>query len=415
MIGNCPITGNANPVSLKSARPKILVLCPDLPYPIYAGGQMRMASICEALSSCCDVHIACLAPKIPAETLAWAGALKITMDHFQGAVCGQLSSWHRHVQMVMIQNNLRYDRKEKEFFDAVCRKIKPDLVWLETPYLIRYGLDWNDRIPFVVDYWGTSQGARRLFEHSKGFRKTKEWLKWWAASGGERRYAKRLQDIVCVSKLDADYFQTIAPRSRIWPIPNGIIKPEIPTRETHGKPGNPLSMVFTGDLSYVPNIDAAVYFAHHIFPMIQEEVPESTFRIVGRNPARDILALNKLTGVKVVGFVPDLRKEIKQATIYVLPMRLGSGIRSKLFDVFPLAKAIVTTSVGAEGLDLHHDLNCMIADQAHDFAQNCIRLLRNEEKRRKLGDEAKRLAVEVYMQANINRLVQEVVVKILYG
>ncbi len=410
-----PLTGDVRPVSLKSNPPKILVLCPDLPYPIHAGGQMRMASICKALSSFAKVHIICTAPKITAETLSWAGSLDITMDHFQSPVRGYLSSGLRRIQGVLTRNDLRYVAEEKDFLDAAWRKMKPDLMWLETPYLIRYGLDWIDRTPLVVDYWGTSQGARRLFEHSKGFDKARAWLKWWASSGGERRYAKRLQDIVCVSKPDADYFQAIAPRSRVWPIPNGIVKPETLTRETHGKPENPLSMIFTGDLSYVPNVDAVVYFAHQIFPMIRKELPESVFRIIGRNPGRDVSALKGLAGIEVAGFVPDLAEEIKQAALYVLPMWLGSGIRSKLFDVFPLAKAIVTTSVGAEGLELYHDRNCMIADQADDFARSCIRLLKDEEKRKKLGNEARLLAEGVYSQANINRLVQEVIEKVLHG
>ncbi len=393
----------------------VLAICPDLPYPIVAGGQMRMASICEALSKCCQLHIACIAPSLPELTREWAHDLAITIDHVQGAATDGAPSWYRNALIVATRNNLRYEPKEKRDFDRVLRRVMPDLIWLETPYLLRYVLDRIHRTPVAVDYWGTSEGAKRLFMHSRGIQKIKEWLKWWAASGGERRYSKRIRDIVCVSNLDALYFKKFAPQSRTWPIPIGIVKPGVFAQYADRQEEMPLSMIFTGDLSYQPNVDAAVFFADRIFPRIREELPGAVFRVVGRNPCPAVLALKKQTGIDIVGFVPDLAAEVMRSTIYVLPMRLGSGIRSKLFDVFPLAKAIVTTTIGAEGLELHHDQNCLIADCALDFARSCIRLLNDDTLRKKLGKESGRLALEVYTQGNINRLVNEAVETILAG
>lgn len=394
--------------------PKILAMCPDLPYPIVAGGQMRMASICEALSKCSRLHMACIAPSLPEPTREWARALAITIEHVQEAPGGS-PSWCRHALAVAARDNLRYASKEKHDFDRVFRQVTPDLIWLETPYLLRYVLDRIHRTPVAVDYWGTSEGAKRLFRHSTGIPKIKEGLKWWAASGSERRYARKVRDIVCVSNLDALYFKKIAPLSRTWPIPNGIVKPAVPDKHTVSDQERPLSMIFTGDLSYRPNVDAAVFFADRILPMIREELPGAVFRVVGRNPSPSVLTLKQQPGIDIVGFVPDLAEEVTRSTIYVLPMRLGSGIRSKLFDVFPLAKGIVTTTIGAEGLELRHDRNCLIADEAPDFARSCIRLLNDDEKRKKLGNEAGRLASEVYTQENIDKLVNEAVKTILAG
>lgn len=388
------------------------MICPDLPFPIRAGGQMRMASICEALAECCTLQIACISPDIPEVTREWAKVLGGTVEHFQDPDPDHASSWYRRVQAIITRNNLRYNPKEKLFFNDVLDRMMPEMVWLETPYLLRYALDWMDAKPIIVDYWGTSEGAKRLFKNAHGFKKIKEGLKWWAASGSEQYYSKILHDIVCVSKLDALHFQAIATRSRIWPIPIGIIKKSNGPAEVEEQE-DPFTMILTGDLSYPPNVDAALFFADHIFPGIKHELPSAMFRIVGSNPSKSILALEKQPGVHVTGFVPDLSSEILRATIYVLPMRLGSGIRSKLFDVFPLGKAIVTTTIGAEGLELYHDRNCLIADKEHDFAQSCIQLLKNEKKRKELGNEAKRLATEVYSQENINHLIKEVVENVL--
>jgi glycosyltransferase involved in cell wall biosynthesis len=389
-------------------KPKVLMMCPDLPFPIRAGGQMRMASICEALAGCCNLHIACISSDIPESTRAWAKGLGITVEHYQDPAPDDVPSWYRYARIVMTRNNLRHNPREQLFFDNVFGRIMPDMVWLETPYLLRYVLKWMDKTPVVVDYWGTSEGAKRLFHQSLGLRKIKEWLRWWVGSGCERRHARLLQNIACVSKLDAQYFLSIAPQNRIWPIPIGIAENSTCSIE-QPYPEDPLSMILTGDLSYQPNVDATLFFADHIFPRIQSELPKAVFRIVGRNPSPSILELKGRPGIEIIGFVPDLANEICRCAIYVLPMRLGSGIRSKLFDVFPLAKAIVTTSIGAEGLELQHGENCLISDEEMDFAQSCINLLKDEGKRIELGNGAKRLATDVYSQEKINRLVKETV------
>ncbi|MBU2578109.1 glycosyltransferase family 4 protein [Patescibacteria group bacterium] len=395
--------------------PKILSLSPDLPFPIVAGGQMRMASLCEGLSKCCRLHIACIAPAIPEATLDWAKELNVTIESFRHTDFSNLQLLYQRINMIITRNNLKHHRRAQHFFNDVFNHTAPDIVWLETPYLIRYTLEWMKKIPIVVDYWGTSEGAKRIFMNTSGIKRIKTWFIWWTAYGGELRYSKRLKEIVCVSRLDAEYFQRIAPHCRTWPIPNGIIKQyqkngAVPLHTEHEQN---MTMIFTGDLSYLPNIDAALFFADRIFPRIKKELPEVVFRMVGRNPSQAILRLKGTSGMEVLGFVPDLSTEILRSSIYVLPMRLGSGIRSKLFDVFPLAKAIVTTSIGAEGLELHHGENCLIADEEMDFAQCCIHLLKDEGKRVKLGNEAKRLATDVYTQENINLLIKEVVAEVM--
>lgn len=390
-------------------------MCPDLPFPIVAGGQMRMVSLCEGLSKCSQLHIACIAPAIPEATLAWAKELNITIESFRSTDFSNLQLLYQRTILVLKRNNLKYDRRTQLFFNGVFKRTAPDIVWLETPYLIRYSLEWMKNIPVVVDYWGTAEGAKRIFMNTSGIKKIKKWFIWWTAYGGELRYSQRLKEIVCVSRLDAKYFQRIAPHCRTWPIPNGIIKKyqknsAVPLHAEHEQN---MTMVFTGDLSYVPNIDAVEYFVRRIFPLIRRELPDAVFRAVGRNPDQKVLVFKSIPGVEINNDVPDLSDEISLCSIYVLPMRLGSGIRSKLFDVFPLAKAIVTTSIGAEGLELQHDENCLIADKEIDFALCCIHLLKDEGKRMKLGHEAKKLATDVYNQGNINLLIKEVVAEVM--
>ena len=388
-------------------RPRVLVLAPDLPYPVRAGGQMRMACFVEALGRAAAVHIACLSASVPGETLAWCTRCGVSIAHWHRRLLSGWRLWAERARMIARHDNLVFRADEDAFFGGEVQRFKPDLIWLETPYLLRYALHWRGTAAVVANYWGTSEGAERDFRQAQGVRRAWEWLRWQAAVGGEKRYAPALSAIVTVSELDATHFRRLAPNVPVWAIPNGVLKPVNPAAPPVVE--DPDLLVFTGDLSYRPNVDAVQYLVAEVLPRVQAVCPTARLRVAGRAPSDEIKALARPGSVDVVGFVPDLAVPIAEGAVYVLPMRLGSGIRSKLFDVFPLGKAIVTTRVGAEGLELEDGRNCRIADTAAEFAAACVELLQAPDKRYALGQGARRLATEVYCQENVERRVRDVV------
>jgi glycosyltransferase involved in cell wall biosynthesis len=373
---------------------------------------MRMASLIEALSQFSSLKVSFIASEVPEDAFPWARDRNISLEplHFPPPKGSRL--WRERLTMLLTMSNLRYRGMEKEFFDEAFNSHKPDLVWLETPFLIRYAMPWKSKVPLVVDYWGTSEGAKRIYDITSGAMRIWRWLQWLVARGGERRYAPKLENIVTVSSLDAGYFRDLAPRSRIWSIPNGILGKDVLPPSLQVSEDSRV-MIFTGDMSYKPNIDAMLWFTKEILPLVLEELPDARLKIVGRDPVPEIERLIHEPNIDVKGYVPDLAEAIAASGLYILPMRLGSGIRSKLFDVFPVGKAIVTTTVGAEGLELYHDQNCLIADSVNNFAGACVRLLKREDERRRLGKAACQLAFETYSQKNINKLVRQTVDEIL--
>ncbi len=393
--------------------PRILVMAPDLPFPIRAGGQMRMASFVKALARAGRVHVACTARELPGETLNWCTELGASITHLPRTRVSPVRLWAERLEMVLTRSNLLKRPGEQAFFEEEFRRFKPDLVWLETPYLNRYALTWEGRLPIVVNYWGTSEGAERDFRAARGVRKIWEWFRWRAARGGEVKFAPRLSAIVAVSELDAKWFRQLAPQVPVTAIPNGILRQT--ERDYAQVPEDPDLMVFTGDLGYRPNVDAVVWFVREILPEIRKTHPAARFKAAGRTPTEDVRALAEQDGVEVIGFVPDLGEVIAGAALYVLPMRLGSGIRSKLFEVFPLGKAIVTTAVGAEGLELYDGRNCRIADTPAEFAAACAELLNAPDQRRRFGAALKRLSTDVYSQERVEAAVAELVHRVLGG
>ncbi len=372
---------------------------------------MRMGSIIQGLSEITDFHIACVASEVFGETYDWVAAHGGTIAHISPTPLSRMKLWLQRYRAIISRCNLVHYYRESRFFKSQFERFNPDLVWLETPYLLRYAIDWRNQTPIVVDFWGTSEGQERDYRHSKGVHKLWQGLRYYTIRGAELRYVPLLKDIVTVSELDGRHFKQIAPGSKIWPIPVGI--PNYPSiKPVADVDADPNLLIFTGDMSFSPNVDAVVYFVKAILPKIQNVHPNVRLMVAGRSPSREIVALSKMLHVEVTGYLPDLCAEIAKAAVYILPMRLGSGFRTKLLEVFPLGKPVVTTSIGAEGLRLRHNENCLIADDSQGFAEACIRLLQDADEARRLGRNIQRLAKEVYSQEKIAKLVKTVIAAI---
>src|SRR5713101_6882350 len=139
---------------------------------------------------------------------------------------------------------------------------------------------------------------------------------------------------------------------------------------------------FVGAMDWEPNIDGVEYFASEIWPAIKAEVREARLRIVGRNPDRRVKRWAS-ESIEVTGRVPSVVDHLRESAVVIVPLRIGGGTRLKIYEAMATAKAVVSTNVGAEGLDVHHGRDIMLADDARSFAQAVIMLLRDRELRRR--------------------------------
>lgn len=146
-------------------------------------------------------------------------------------------------------------------------------------------------------------------------------------------------------------------------------------------------LIFSGNMSYYPNVDAAIYFAREIFPLVTKIFPKAIFKIVGVNPTKNVRKLNS-ESVIVTGKVPSIRTEIEKADIMVAPMRNGAGTQNKILEAMSCGIPIVTSSIGCEGLGDIDAVPIIVADTEVDFAKELISLLENEELRNDLINSA---------------------------
>jgi glycosyltransferase involved in cell wall biosynthesis len=144
-------------------------------------------------------------------------------------------------------------------------------------------------------------------------------------------------------------------------------------------------------MDWEPNIDAVEYFCREIFPRVLVAFPNARFQIVGRNPHSRVRKLAS-SSVEVTGTVPSVAEHLRNATVVIVPLRIGGGTRLKIFEAMAMRKAMVSTSIGAEGLDVTSGKDCLLADDAPSFAAAILAVLRDPALRRSYEDSAAALA-----------------------
>jgi glycosyltransferase involved in cell wall biosynthesis len=149
-------------------------------------------------------------------------------------------------------------------------------------------------------------------------------------------------------------------------------------------------------MDWLPNEDAMIYFCRDVLPLIRAEEPDVQLSIVGRAPTPAVKQLADHAGVRVTGRVDDVRPFMRDAAVYIVPLRIGGGTRLKIFEAMAMGKAVVSTTVGAEGLPVTSGEHVLLADEANTFSRAVVRLLRDVDRRRQLEAAARALVVEQY-------------------
>jgi glycosyltransferase involved in cell wall biosynthesis len=223
----------------------------------------------------------------------------------------------------------------------------------------------------------------------------------------ESKWIRKFTLNVTVSELDKQELMALSPGIRAEVVPNGTdidyFKPSTVLHISRDKPS--CSLIYTGGMTWYPNRDAMTYFCRQILPLIKNQIPEIELAVIGRNPPRELVEMADGDGsIKLLGYVEDVRPHINRAAVYVVPIRVGGGTRLKILDAMACGKAIVSTSIGCEGLDVSPGINILVGDTPEDFAASVVSLLRNSEMRRDLERNARRLAEEKYSWARIGMI-----------
>jgi glycosyltransferase involved in cell wall biosynthesis len=199
---------------------------------------------------------------------------------------------------------------------------------------------------------------------------------------------RRFQTIIAVSEKDRHTFAREYGWHHVQAIDTAV---DVDYFRPAGMTEQADRVVFVGSLDWLPNQDGVAFFVDRVWPLVRQVKPGAVFQIVGRNPPRSVRRLQQVDGVEVVGTVPDVRPYLARAAVVVVPLLVGGGTRIKIFEAMAMGKAVVSTTIGAEGLPVTSGNHLLLADSPSDFAQAVIQLLNDGNRRVRLGETASRL------------------------
>ena len=328
------------------------------------------------------IPIAVAAERTPRDYLRYARTFLSRAPHSMQVIGGESGGRLRFFDGSEIRRRLNSLIARGNFDALVCDFIYPAGL-----------IDWSLPCPKIIFTHNVEAHLwKQQFEASHHpVKRFLYWKEWRALTGAERGYARQADGVITVSEQNRAYFSRYAQPERVSTIATGV---DIEAYRPSGSaPSN--SMVFTGSMDWMPNQDGILFFASEILPHIRREVPDADLWIVGRYPSREI---QDLAGprIHITGRVEDIRPYLQEAPVYIVPLRHGSGTRLKIFEAMAMGKAVVSTTLGAEGLPVTHGRNILIADDPREFAGAVVRVLRDRELAAALGRAARALVEQQF-------------------
>jgi len=366
---------------------RILFLAPNPPLPRMGGGSLRMYHMVRYLGERFDLDLVAPALSEGVEEESLLGKFCTEMEFVPPSPGGALRRFFRASPYV----------KDPSLASVVRRRLESRTyaaVQVEKPAMLPY-LPKDLPMPTILDTWAYGvAGPLRALRHEAGILTRARNLLQVIRFGMFDAFCwPDTYCILVVSEADKRRCVKARPGRRVLVVPNGVDCAAIKPGRFHTD--GPPVIIFTGDMGFAPNVDAALLLATRLFPEIRRLHPDAELRLVGRNPESRVRRLSG-TGITVTGEVTDMTPHLHQATIYVAPHFTGAGTRTKLLEAMAAGLPIVTTSIGIEGIDAAHERDVLIGDDPPSLVLAVERLLRDASARARLGAASRRLVEQKY-------------------
>lgn len=365
---------------------RILMLSATFPYPPTNGGtQVRTFNLLKYLHPRHEVTIATLrndqvTPDDVAALRQFATEV-IVFDRPAAPNLNLMSKLQRGLDFLITgtPSGVRssYSPELQDWLDRVVKDQKFDVITCEHSVNENYlNPDWKKSLRTVVNVhssvYATCKNQLETKTAEKPFR---DRLNQPLLKRYEQRFSQKFSTIVVTTDDDAQQFKTFAPNTPIATIPNGVDFGDFPYRSTD--PNNH-DLIFIGAMDNLANIDAARFLAQEIFPQVRSRYPDSKLMLVGARPVPEVLELNQLPNVVVTGAVPSMADYLHRASVCVIPMRTGFGIKNKTLEAMAAGTPVVSSDRGLEGLTLDPDRPCALrANNPDEYSAAITQLLDN--------------------------------------
>lgn len=394
----------------------LLFVTPTLPIPI-SGGRTRIFNLIKQLAARHQISVVSFIEPAERHRLddVRVYCAHLQLVPFEGFPA--LGGWQNRIQgwrRILLSRRPRYvSTFPVDDMRATLRELVGectfDLAVFESLFLVELSREIGSVPALLVEQNVESDIKRRALQHaSNPVHLVRDWLVWRKLRTFEQRWVRRFPVCAAVSKRDADRLREIAPQTEIHMVPNGV---DVQRFAPRGISRDDNTLLFFGTLSYGPNVDALVWFCEEIWPAVREQRPRVRLEVVGLDPSARVTALDKVPGVDIVGFVPDIRSKLWSATACVVPLRTGGGTRLKILEALAAGCPVVSTSIGAEGLSVVDGAHLLVADAPPAFAQRVIDLLDSPELRQRLATNGCAIVRQEYDWSSIARLMEKACVR----
>jgi polysaccharide biosynthesis protein PslH len=394
-LGRRPFAGDDRPEIALGGRRRVLVVAPEVPTPPRWGFALRVHHLARELARRHDVYL-----------LAFGDSSRVsdaTAVFHHATLVHQADSVKRIDQLVSLSRpqsyhlNSRRSAEMQSALDEIVDRFKPDVVqiestlmsWLRVPEGPVVVLDeHNIESELLERIAGVEQTpARALYARLEAWKVRREELLAWERADG----------VALTSTNDRDALRRRLPDAWSCVVPNGVDldawHPSMAGSVVDDR------LVFVGSINYRPNTDAVRYMAREILPRIRARRPSAHLVVVGPGVPAEVARLRG-PGVEFAGAVDDVRRFVASAAAVVVPLRVGSGTRIKVLEALAMGKAVVTSSIGCEGIAAHDGEHLLVADDPETFAHAVIGVLGDRARCARLGSAGRALVESAYGWGN---------------
>jgi polysaccharide biosynthesis protein PslH len=383
---------------------KILFVTPYLPSPPRFGAQRRLDGLMRGLATRHEVSLLSFVAddEYAEDSLSTSVSYCHRVTTVKNNVLGLSVQKKRLMQLRSLLSrrsfefDLCYDSRFQTAIHDALEETRYDLVQVEFSHLAIYEYaTCHARKPFLVldehniEYDLIKRTAASNGSTTRRLYSAVNWRKLWRE---EQNAWRRFDGVVLTSNRDEALLKSDSPQTRTAVVPNAV---DLTHFRTNLLPREPGTLVFFGAMNYHPNIQGVGYFVAEVLPRIVAEVPNVKLLIVGQQPPDSIRALAG-PHVEVVGFVDDPRPLLDRAAAMIVPLLIGGGTRFKIVEGMAMSMPMVSTYVGAEGLEVEHEKHLLLAGDSDGLVRETVRLLRDPALGQRLGIEARELAERRY-------------------
>ncbi|MFN9717227.1 MAG: TIGR03087 family PEP-CTERM/XrtA system glycosyltransferase [Planctomycetota bacterium] len=358
-------------------RPRILYITHRVPWPPDRGDRIRTWNVLKYLSAQADVDLACLADEPVSEAtmtelqrvtsrlavITHGGKKRYASGLLSLASGNTVTEGLFHCRS--LTRTLR-DWDRTSLYTASLASSSGVARYLFRPFFSQTATRWVDLTDVDsqkwLDYSRASSFPLSMVYATEGRRLRKV----------EQTLAARCERLLVVSEAERDLFRSFCPTDRIRAVSNGVDSAYFAPGRTSNV--DPHSCVFVGVMNYKPNADAAIWFADHVFPRLQQLYPDAAFRIVGKSPTADVRSLAMRPGIEVTGSVPDVRPWLYRSTCAVVPLHIARGVQNKVLEAMSCGRPVICSSSPLKGLAAEPGLHLLKADTAEEWVQSICRV-----------------------------------------